>query len=574
MNARQLLTHFDRISEAPDAIPRLRGFILDLAVRGKLIQQDPHDEPSSGLLKRIQGERAGLIKRGEIKKTEWSSLCEEEKPFPIPVNWSWTRLGEIAEWGSGSTPPRGNYDFYGGEISWFKSGELNDNPQLSGSEETVTESALEKCSFRKNQPGDVLIAMYGATIGKVAILAEPAVTNQAVCGCTPFSGVSNLYLFKFLLSQRVEFHSASEGGAQPNISKVKIVRFPFPLPPLAEQRRIVAKIDELLALCDRLETAQTERERRRDRLTAAGLNRLSHPVDANPQTVREHATFHLEHLPQLTARPDQIRQLRQTILNLAVQGRLTAPSSADESVASLLEAVDTERVTTAETDRRADDKRQTLLASELCWTTPKSWAWRGLADLALFIDYRGKTPAKCELGVRLLTAKNVRPGFVNLDPQEFIDEPTYEKWMTRGLPREGDVLFTTEAPMGNAAVLRLSDKIGLAQRVINFRLYGGLDPDFLVLQILSEPFQRILEATATGLTAKGIKAAKLKRLPIAVPPLAEQHRIVAKVREVMTVCDQLMAQLATLQTGKRRLLEVLLQQTLYPAEVGELEVAG
>ncbi|MSO22383.1 MAG: hypothetical protein EXQ58_03820 [Acidobacteria bacterium] len=137
----------------------------------------------------------------------------------------------MGDWGSGSTPARGNHDLYGGGITWLKSGELNDNQALAGSEETVTELALKTGSFRRNQPGDVLLAMYGATIGKVAILAEPAVTNQAVFGCTPFDGISNRYLFSFLLSQRARFHSASEGGAQPNISKVKIVGFPFPLPP-------------------------------------------------------------------------------------------------------------------------------------------------------------------------------------------------------------------------------------------------------------------------------------------------------------------------------------------------------
>jgi type I restriction enzyme S subunit len=137
---------------------------------------------------------------------------------------------------------------------------------LAGSEETVTELAVKTCSFRLNKPGDVLLAMYGATIGKAAILAEPAVTNQAVCGCTPFQGVLNTYLFDYLLSQRDAFHAASEGGAQPNISKVKIVGYPFPLPPLAEQRRIVAKVEQLMILVDAL-----EQQLAASRATAANL---------------------------------------------------------------------------------------------------------------------------------------------------------------------------------------------------------------------------------------------------------------------------------------------------------------
>jgi type I restriction enzyme S subunit len=255
MNAKRLLAHYERIADAPDAIARLRRFILDLAVRGKLVSQEPNDQPACELLKRIAVEKARLIKSGQIKKSEVDPTNAQEVPFLVPANWCWTRLGEVGDWGSGSTPVRGNYDFYGGGITWLKSGELNDNQQLIGSEETVTQLAIDKGSFRMNHPGDVLIAMYGATIGKLAILAERAVTNQAVCGCTPFNGLFNRFLFFFLLAQREQFHQASEGGAQPNISKAKIIRTPIPLPPLPEQRRIVAKVDELMALCDRLEAS-------------------------------------------------------------------------------------------------------------------------------------------------------------------------------------------------------------------------------------------------------------------------------------------------------------------------------
>ncbi len=195
---------------------------------------------------------------------------------------------------------------------------------------------------------------------------------------------------------------------------------------------------------------------------------------------------------------------------------------------------------------------------------PTSWTWRALADLVLFIDYRGQTPNKVEQGVRLITAKNVKKGFVNLLPEEFISESHYDTWMTRGFPKVGDVLLTTEAPMGDAAVARLEERFALAQRVIDLRPYGAVDPDFLVLQVLAAPFQYILSKTATGLTAKGIKAAKLKRLPIAVPPLDEQRRIVAKVEELLGLFDRLEAQLTTAQIESSRLLEALLHEVLAP----------
>jgi type I restriction enzyme S subunit len=232
----------------------LRKSILTLAVQGKLVPQDPNDEPVEVLVKKIFAEQERLVKARQIRRLETAPLAEDNEPFAIPSTWTWTRLGRIGDWGSGSTPPRGSHELYGGSVPWLKSGELNDNRALAGSEETVTELAVKTCSFRLNEPGDILLAMYGATIGKAAILAEAAVTNQAVCGCTPFPGVLNTYLFDYLLSQRDAFRTASEGGAQPNISKAKIVGYPFPLPPLAEQRRIVAKVELLMALVDELET--------------------------------------------------------------------------------------------------------------------------------------------------------------------------------------------------------------------------------------------------------------------------------------------------------------------------------
>jgi type I restriction enzyme S subunit len=232
----------------------LRKSILTLAVQGKLAPQDPNDEPAEDLIWNILSEREKLVKTRQIRRLQVPPLEEDDEPFPIPQTWVWTRLGTIGDWGSGSTPPRGNHELYGGRITWLKSGELNDNQALAGSSETVTELALKTCSFRQNKPGDVLIAMYGATIGKLAILAEEAVTNQAVCACTPFPGILNTFLFYYLLSRRDAFHAASEGGAQPNISKVKIVNSPFPLPPLSEQRRIVAKLEQLMAVVGKLET--------------------------------------------------------------------------------------------------------------------------------------------------------------------------------------------------------------------------------------------------------------------------------------------------------------------------------
>ena len=385
--------------------------------------------------------------------------------------------------------------------------------------------------------------------------------GNILCAVIPFAPefISARFIYEYLWAYRERLLIAKMiGTANVGLTLGKVGEAPIPIISPDAQTRLY----ELMILCDQLGWAQEERERRRHCLTKASLLRVNDYADAEPS--RKNAVFYLQHFPRLTTCQEQIQQLRQIILNLAVRGQLITQDPNEDPIAATIALNDQTRQTTAKEDRRADADLQTILAAEERWSVPSTWEWRALADLVLFIDYRGHTPIKVEQGVRLLTAKNVKKGFINLSPEEFLSEANYPIWMTRGLPKEGDVLFTTEAPMGNAAVVRLSERFALAQRVICFRLYGAMHPDFLVLQIIAEPFQSILDKTGTGLTAKGIKAAKLKRLPIAVPPLAEQNRIVAKVNELMALCDQLEAQLTVTQTESRRLLEAILQQALTP----------
>jgi len=241
------------INDSEDYINKLRKSILQEAVQGKLVPQDPNDEPASVLLEKIKEEKERLIKEGKIKKEKpLPPITEVEISHEIPKGWEWVRLGDIGDWGAGATPPRNDPRYYNGEILWLKTGELNDG-YIDDSEEKITELALKECSLRLNKPGDVLIAMYGATIGKLGILNVEATTNQACCGCTPFSQVYNRYLFYLLLSLRRKFKEQGAGGAQPNISKQKIINTVVPLPPLNEQKRIAQKVDQLMELCDELE---------------------------------------------------------------------------------------------------------------------------------------------------------------------------------------------------------------------------------------------------------------------------------------------------------------------------------
>lgn len=179
---------------------------------------------------------------GEIER-----CIDDDLPFEVPPNWCWSRLGGIGEWGSGATPSRSHPEYYNGNIPWLKTGDLTDG-YIVEIPESISQKALENTSVKLNPTGSILMAMYGATIGKLGILTYPATTNQACCACKPVNGIEPLYLFYFLMSQRTAFIKRGEGGAQPNISKEKIVATLMPVPPLAEQKRIVAKIEELMPL--------------------------------------------------------------------------------------------------------------------------------------------------------------------------------------------------------------------------------------------------------------------------------------------------------------------------------------
>lgn len=242
---------------------RMKKAILQEAIQGKLVPQIAEEGTAQELLEQIKTEKQKLVKEGKLKKSALASsvifrgddnkyyeqigkTCldiTEQIPFEIPNSWTWARMGQIGDWGAGSTPQRSNQDYYGGNILWLKTGELN-NGVICDTEEKITQRAFQECSLRMNKIGDVLIAMYGATIGKLAIVGKELTTNQACCGCTPYV-VYNWFLFYFLMASRDTFIKKGEGGAQPNISRVKLVEYLMPLPPLNEQKRIVERIETL-----------------------------------------------------------------------------------------------------------------------------------------------------------------------------------------------------------------------------------------------------------------------------------------------------------------------------------------
>ena len=226
--------------ELESLIKQVKSTILDLAISGKLLPQDPNDEPAIELLKRINP---------DFQSCDNSHY--ENFPFEVPDGWCWATLGSIGKWQSGATPSRMRKDYYGGDIPWLKTGDLNDW-YITDIPEYITQQALNETSVKLNPAGSILIAMYGATIGKIGILTMPATTNQACCACISHNGIEQMYLFYYLLSHKEEFVRQGGGGAQPNISKEKIVETLIPIPPLSEQLRIIKAIEAIFNQIDNI----------------------------------------------------------------------------------------------------------------------------------------------------------------------------------------------------------------------------------------------------------------------------------------------------------------------------------
>lgn len=528
-------------------IKKLRELILELAVRGKLVPQDPNDEPASVLLERIADEKTQLVKDKKIKKPKaLPEISEDEKPFELPKGWEFVRFNDLGEWGAGSTPRRGNIEYYNGSIPWFKSGELNSD-YISESEEHISELALKETSVRYNNIGDVLVAMYGATIGKTSILSVRATTNQAVCACTPFNGFKNTFLLMLLKASKSRLIGMGAGGAQPNISREKIINTVIALPPTSEQHRIVAKVDELMGLCDALE-AQTENS------IAAHQTLVEVLLEALLKTSEQGATPEQtakqfqqnwqrlsEHFDTLFTTTASIDTLKQTILQLAVMGKLVPQNSNDEPAAKLLERIAAEK---AQLIKDKKIKKQKPLPEitdeEKPFELSEGWEWIRFGDMYLL-----------EYGSNLPQPKRTNTG-------EF---PVYGSNGVVGTHNEASIQgqCIVVGRKGSAGALNLCSEKGCWVTDVAYSISPpiGIDIDFCFYQLHTLGLDSLGKGIKPGLNRN-----EANILSVAVPPSEEQHRIVAKVDELMALCDQLKARLTDAQTTKLHLTDAIVEQAL------------
>lgn len=580
MNAEQLLAHYERIAEAPDSITRLRRFVLDLAVRGKLVEQDPADEPAAKLLEHVGAEKLRLQGAGEIGRTrEVTPAVQADIPIVIPSHWQpvWLLqvLDELQTGPFGSSLHQSDYRIGGTPV--INPASLQNERIVPIEKMAVDDATLERLASFKLRAGDIAMARRGE-MGRCAIVTE----QEAGWLCGTGSLIlrpSKLVFARFLVLligspfSREYLGGSAVGATMQNLNQSILLRLPFGLPPLAEQHRIVAKVDELMALCDRLEEARKEREAARARLTAASLARLNTP-DPDPATFTTHARFALDNLPALTTRADQIKQLRQTILNLAVRGKLAEQVATDEPASALIEKIAFGKQDTKRTGRKS---RQTNDLPP--FRMPLGWCSVTLDETALSMRYG--TAIKCDYasqGVPVLRIPNVSSGRVFLDDLKF--GPLSQAEQEQLSLRPGDLLLIRSNGsldiVGRSAVVPVeAEGMSFAGYLVRLRTDTELIHTRYVWLALnsSEVRSQIERPIRSAVGLKNVNLTEFGRLSFLLPPLAEQHRIVAKVDELMTLCDRLEASLTTGDETRQRLLEAVLHEALEPAEVRELELA-
>ena len=490
---------------------QLKNAILQEAIEGRLVKQDPNDEPASVLLQRIRKEKERLVKEGKLKKKdlEVKPISEDEKPFEIPESWEWCRICNIFETSSGSTPQSKNPKYYSnGVINWIRTTDLN-NGVLSSCEIQITKAAVTDYHLSIIPRDSICIAMYGGggTIGKHSIIKFDTTINQSVCAVFP-NGMCNMdFVHYFMQYQRPNWMNYAAGSRKdPNINQVIIKNCPFPLPPLLEQNRIVEALDKLLPKVEEYGKAQE------------ALDKLN------------------AELPE---------RLKKSILQEAISGRLVPQDPNDEPASVLLDKIRREK---AQLVKAGKLKKKDLIETpinedEIPFEIPDSWEWcRVKTILNVYSARRVHEKDWRTSGIPFYRAREIGKladnGFVN--NELFIEPALYQEFSKSGVPIAGDLMVTAVGTLGKTYIVKEGEIFYYKDgSVLCFNNRFNMDPKFLKFYIESPAFIDQYANESQGTTVATLTMVRVNEYLVPLPPLAEQHRIVAKLEQLLGEIDKL-----------------------------------
>ena len=505
---------------------QLRKSILQLAIQGKLVPQDPADEPASVLLERIRAEKQRLIKEGKIKKDKGDSVifkgddnCYYEKtgsevknitdeiPFDIPDSWCWVRLSNFGNISAGGTPDRGNPNYWGGSIPWLKISDITSSKKfVSTCTEFITDEGMNNSSAKLLPTGTILYTIF-ATIGEVGILTFNATCNQAIAGIQTYLNSIDEYLYYYLVNLQDFMKSLSKGCAQFNINQKILKSALVPFPPLTEQKRIVAEIEKfepLIAEYDKLEQQATKLD--------------SEIYD----------------------------KLKKSILQYAIQGKLVPQDSNDEPAAVLLERIRAEKK--AQLGKKyvesyiykGDDNcyyehingKDVDITEEIPYDLPDSWVWSRWGELSDSIQYGYNAPAKQFGRIKMVRISDIHENQVMWENVPYCD--IAEEDISTYLLKENDILFArTGGTVGKSFLVQnIKEEAIYAGYLIRTRYNSKLIPQYFKYFMESPLYWSQLRNGTIATAQPNCNGQTLSKMIVPVPPLAEQKRIVEKIDEI------------------------------------------
>ncbi len=567
MNPTLFFKNFELLADAPNGVQKLRELILQLAVMGKLVPQDPNDEPAAVLLEKIKAEKNKLVKgnNGRNQKTE----AINNEIFDIPSNWIWTKLGNLGITQTGTTPSKSEPKFFGNYIPFIKPADLSESG-VRYDNEMLSELGLN--SGRLIPKSSVLMVCIGGSIGKTGLVDRDVSCNQQINAISPFSSVD--YKFTtFVLKSRYFQDKVMEKasiGTLPIINKSKWEQIFVPLPPLAEQKRIVSKVEELMTLCDKLEARRQKKQEIQSKLNNAALEKML--STENQEEFEQNWQRICENFDLLYDNPENVEKLKQAILQLAVQGKLVPQTPGDEPASVLIEKISNEKRNLSKVGKIKGTKSVSLETTDNIPILPEKWELVNLDSIILFMD-AGWSPAcknhptEDELTWGVLKTTSVQPlMFLWTEhkelPESLTPRPEYEV-------RTGDILITRAGPKNRVGICCLvkdtRSRLMISDKIIRFHLLDEfVFPEFVALCLNTGFSQSYVESQKSGMAESqmNISQNKLRMTPIPIPPLEEQKRIVEKVGQLMGLCDELESKLRREREDSGKLMETVVKGLL------------
>ncbi|MBA1238989.1 restriction endonuclease subunit S [Pseudomonas kunmingensis] len=550
------------LAGAPNGIKKLRELILELAVRGKLVPQDPNDEPASELLKRIAEEKTRLVVEGKIKKQKpLAKIEDQEKPFVIPTDWEWVRLDSLLKKiGAGSTPLGGKQAYVAKGVKFLRSQNVWNEGLRLNDVAFIPEATHQKMSGTHVEAGDLLFNITGASIGRCAAVPSNFDTgnvSQHVTIIRPVSSNTQPFLHVVLVSQLVQqtVMDVQVGVSREGLSIGKLSQFLIPFPPEAEQHRIVAKVDELMALCDRLEAQQADAESAHAQLVQALLDSLTQAADAEDFAASWQRLA--EHFHTLFTTESSIDALKQSLLQLAVMGKLVPQDPSEEPASELLKRIAKEKARlVAEGKIRKTKQLPEITDNDKLASTPNGWESVRFGQVIELISGQHLGPDEY--------FESIRDGAIPYltgpaDFGETYPRPTRFTNERRATSIKGDILLTVKGAGVGKTNFVDQDEFAISRQLMAIRPII-VDAQFARNMLLS--MSAHFHSKSIGIAIPGISREDVLDTLIGIPPLPEQRRIVAKVDQLMALCDQLKNRLTKARQLNEQLTTSLVEQAV------------